>query len=1605
VVSPPNHNDDQFSNRVTSLSQLIRRVWRIIAKSAFSTLSAQGSVTLSDASVVRAGWADQLGAAVLGHIRDTYVDGAGFIAQATESDTDELIGEDHVDAYISQARNRLVGVGDDVWQDVRAQIQLGLQSGESVTDIAQRVKNVSQVSTARALTIARTETHAAYEAGSHAQALFVDPNATKTWLATDDDQTRPSHQAADGQTVKISEQFTVGEVSLNFPGDPLGGPNEIIQCRCSVAYSFADSTTADDTSDVTQDDLALVSAAKKWNPSAHPRGNDGKFIKKGAVADLLSKKKPLISDVTDAAADLTTETWNKLTPEQKSYLVDSLKKLPIGTMKEKAYKNFAKAAGASPIKVSVDTVDAPIVKTSKNLNDVDLSAYKTNEVIAHDPSTGDVIEKSGSTSISFLDEDGAEIDSIIVGPYSGTIEDFVQGNSTSSVDKWKISLPGEKTTILAKSTAEATKKTAPKPVTTKIPAGLKGKPGDPAKVTTGVIWGKHTAGDVILEAGDEIDTYVEWDGKKYLHVVQGEHVASWTKKDAYAQLKGDTHWVIPDSSDIPTEDKISNVSKTAWQKQWDKGLITTEEFEAEFGEKPVGADNSSTDAPTLEGIVNGMMQAETQDDWKALQEQAAKLPPPAKTTTTSPVKNILLEDAEDSFVNPSETVALVTMLDMNDMPKLSDTQKKNISKQLEIAQVDNFPGHAEAQSKWKALLSVELGSEVTSTNIQSDVSGNPLGVNDFVDIINDSYKLKSGDIVAVSSSGTSRITWSELNNAFMIEELIDGEWIDIDQYSFDDDSGSDNESIVSDMLFSYDTELWLKPSDADVADLKGNQVTAPIFTNKNVITNWPGVFTGKHATDSTVAVSSDGVHEITKGYSKGVFYVMKTSPATGKQSTIATILWPDDKITSTLQGISNTWVVPPKKDVPLPSAQKLAESDLAKPTISNIFTKALADAQDNDVVAVGTLANMPNAKFRLVMLDQDDFGDAKLELQTLPATHTGSDEVWSSLGNYAGSDAFNGEWGATPVFEWKWADEQVDSFNPYGTSKPKSTGPGPLDTPIPTKQQTTTSPGVTPTVPTVKTVENGEDTTNIPQYVKTHFKGILKSNGNVGYWSKSEKIWDALKEIQKEYPDPQNPGNSLYTPAQILKSLDELTNTQVPNPYITKINKWAGTAKGSAYVKGAGSANPLGISTEKSPTEIAKTVWSNGFKLPKNAVLFTGTSPASGLPYQILNKTASGDSEPLFYIQYKQNGNWVSTGAVVNAADLADVIVKFDLKPTPKSSVPLPQTSVPSPTSSPTPTPPDVSQVAQILDGGTGGIDNLTDQQKQTVYGEFKKIPSTYLDSPDKDIFIALKHISSNNGMSLLQGLQIIDEVGAKKVNAPNAYLFQKKIQKWLQTPQGAAVALGQPVPKPKRPDFSPGVSTAEIPSFEASSAFKYNTVSPSQANADWAKSVAKYGDWSGVQRSGLKAYTGGIYYSINGYLYGEYDSISPTNEKAMVNAQKGMRPSTSPMLLHRGVGYDGVGDSINHADLLSKVGQVWRSDGFSSTSVGGHAAFSGKQVIMEIEAPPGTPMAWLKPISNFSGENEMLLAAGTNYKIISVTKKGHQSIVRVRVVPDEETS
>ena len=90
----------------------------------------------------------------------------------------------------------------------------------------------------RAMLIAENEANSIWNDSEYQDAI-LSGKKRKTWHAIIDKVTRGTHRDVYGTTIPIAEPFEVGDYLMLYPRDSsLGaGPEEIVNCRCSVSYS------------------------------------------------------------------------------------------------------------------------------------------------------------------------------------------------------------------------------------------------------------------------------------------------------------------------------------------------------------------------------------------------------------------------------------------------------------------------------------------------------------------------------------------------------------------------------------------------------------------------------------------------------------------------------------------------------------------------------------------------------------------------------------------------------------------------------------------------------------------------------------------------------------------------------------------------------------------------------------------------------------------------------------------------------------------------------------------------------------------------------------------------------------------------------------------------------------------------------------------------------------------------------------------------------------------------------------------------------------------------------------------------------------------------
>ncbi len=117
--------------------------------------------------------------------------------------------------------------------------EMGLGATETARQIRKELeKRGIMINQWRALRIARTEVMTASNEGAFVGAKSA--GATKKyWIPTYDSRTRDTHLIIEQQNPKLmDEAFLVGNYLMQKPGDPAGGAEEVINCRCAITFSI-----------------------------------------------------------------------------------------------------------------------------------------------------------------------------------------------------------------------------------------------------------------------------------------------------------------------------------------------------------------------------------------------------------------------------------------------------------------------------------------------------------------------------------------------------------------------------------------------------------------------------------------------------------------------------------------------------------------------------------------------------------------------------------------------------------------------------------------------------------------------------------------------------------------------------------------------------------------------------------------------------------------------------------------------------------------------------------------------------------------------------------------------------------------------------------------------------------------------------------------------------------------------------------------------------------------------------------------------------------------------------------------------------------------------
>jgi HK97 family phage portal protein len=147
------------------------------------------------------------------------------------------------DFITSRANQTSPQITDTIYADIQKALAEGVSAGDSREKMATSIGKVFDMARTRARTIAQTEAISGLNGAAYAYASTLPPDVvgSKVWLAHHDSRTRASHVLADRQERAVNEPFNVGPPTdppfpMMHPGEPSAPADQVINCRCGVAY-------------------------------------------------------------------------------------------------------------------------------------------------------------------------------------------------------------------------------------------------------------------------------------------------------------------------------------------------------------------------------------------------------------------------------------------------------------------------------------------------------------------------------------------------------------------------------------------------------------------------------------------------------------------------------------------------------------------------------------------------------------------------------------------------------------------------------------------------------------------------------------------------------------------------------------------------------------------------------------------------------------------------------------------------------------------------------------------------------------------------------------------------------------------------------------------------------------------------------------------------------------------------------------------------------------------------------------------------------------------------------------------------------------------------
>ncbi len=1690
--------------------------------------ASSAGLSTSDIATVTAVWQDEIDGVLTPYIAEVYQGSATQVAVGLGNafpDVDlpgvPLVADEFTLTYMKTVSNRLIGVGDELWEDIRNELLDGIAQGQSIAQIKDRIVAVSDFTHQRATAIARTEIHGAAESGSITQMRFVgyaDNEVWKTWEATiGDDRTRRTHRAAHGQRVQLNEKFVVGSTHLDHPGEAGAPADEVIQCRCTQLFEveekpkfrcagalIADATGASHCIvPVKKPDISHLSTVLPGMASSMAWTIFNTFMKHkitpawgGAkihkiLALVRADLKANYPDIADAADD-----WQVLAAVDKFY----------AAKKDTFYDKYV-VWHASPAGQKVIGTTPPPIKAVKTGIDVS-STTPPSPVIEPTPAFAplppiapkplpDDIQFTGKT----LGSHGAQV---WVNPSTG--------------EKWLFKPQEDWMTDLDIKTAILQSKAGlTRPGVYKIKLnGQNGSiqymfdnstaafPGafDPLKLSDAdlLVLQREQVFDWMISnfdahtdqfirtaegtvAGVDKGQAFKFFGKDKLdwkYIAPGNFGTFVYPKIWKAFVDGrDIHLLDPTTGELGAYiDRLMAIPDDVYREMLTPYALTREKKfganAAKFLDDAVKRKNNLKD-DFAEFYARALAERSkhTSKPAPSIIPKPAPAPPPPPPAVPPPpvVAPVAVATPGSGIAGDISGIPFSTMQVIGKAWTAAGGGKKvtpgwggaKIFKVLQELKID--PEVAKlglSDLQLIRVLDYSLGFKGKPKTYESEVvdwlkSPGSAKVLLKMGLPGDSSlspKLPAASPTAPTPVIAPKIVIpSEAENVVMTSPAhhvgAKGVLDNMSDYDVDD--------VVAYTKTSNGTYLKLTKTDWDEVSVHAQTMSG----------DWALV--EPHAGPTQLDVLyPDEVWAMKPLITPPPSFVTKVPGLTPNMDITSDQVWSSKFLWNDGDVIAEA-VEPPFSGLPDSGSMWQLVSH-SNGDVSVHWQIGTGPLQTQDISSLADLQEVwkwSSAKWKTT----GDIITAKKIESLVPSKNVGDvasgSELWDALGGIPTDKTFAYAFdaksniayrlkkvpspvGDTLVLEfrmstsktWQTAETIYDKKTLESISHGQTWHVAKLDGGMPDEVRaiipnasikSAPIPGPKPSIMPGKSVGDKVDPSEIwnAQYFASPNPGDIIATATSKHGTAYRIVYQTDDQLHIEYK----------MPAGVWVDSGEVPG---PDDFITvNADGWKAADGSTTPMKATAVSTPTRTPTPVVAAKVAAKVASppapkitpkimlqgNDTHFPKKDV---GADVNVDEIFAVKDKyidgqiiatsTAYGDHFRLFMVnghlvQQKQNaaGAWGQTVVINSKNDMSfwgkwkaanDHTTAAQLKaakkkvaPTPKAPVSVPTTpTLKAPTVSPVTVGPPITLSKEV------DITPWDDTEQLEIF-TFFKAKGIYVSSDSKTIWPAVQAVKSHfqakyKGKYLdlneAEILRIVDAAGAKKAGKVDTHPFETKIVNWLKSSAGKSwvnKTIDAPLATRDIPMPMIDIETSGVDPNTQS----YAVISTTQAITYRTESHSKWGTWTAKQKAALKKYTGGIYSAWNNAIR---EGLLSTYREAILDAQAGFRPSTRSMLLHRGTSWAELNDPMIHSyeSLLSYVGRTYVNRGFNSTSVGGSAAFHG-QLLIEYEAPIGTPMAYLDDFSSNKGEREMLLPTHLIYQIISVTKRGTTTVMRVRVI------